>query len=44
MPFEERKIKIERQIEEISAYYTNESNLKNPSRDLKGLLKRLGKI
>ena len=44
IPFENKKLQMERKIEEIISYFTEENNLKNPSRDLKLIVKKLVRI
>jgi hypothetical protein len=39
MAFEAKKQRIEKRIEELSSYFTNESNLRNPARELKAICK-----
>ena len=39
IPCEKKKYKVEKQIEEIISYFTNENNLRNPSRELKLIVK-----
>lgn len=43
-PFEIKKQFIEKRIEDISGYFTNESNLSNPSREIKSIIKNLTRI
>ena len=44
LAFEAKKQRVERRIEELSSYFTIESNLRNPSRELKTICKQLSKI
>ena len=44
MAFEAKKQRIEKRIEELSSYFTNESNLRNPARELKTICKQLVRI
>ena len=42
--FEATKQRVERRIEELSSYFTNESNLRNPARELRAICKQLSRI